>query len=67
MLVTPSSVAFCMTKIMRCRASTEQASVMSMVGSGERSIRLRPVLDVRDDIIAESLTIMDQACHQLPG
>ena len=38
-----------------------------VIRSGERSIRLRPVLDVRDDIIAESLTIMDQACHQLPG
>jgi len=38
-----------------------------VIRSGERSIRLRPVLDVRDDIIAESLKIMDQACRQLAG
>jgi L-lysine 6-transaminase len=36
-----------------------------VIRSGERSIRLRPVLDVRDDIIEESLKIMARACHQL--
>ena len=32
---------------------------------GERSIRLRPVLDVKDDIIAESFRIMDATCRKL--
>jgi len=36
-----------------------------VIRSGERSIRLRPVLDVPDDIIEESFEIMDQACRQL--
>jgi len=36
-----------------------------VVRSGERSIRLRPVLDVKDDIIEESLRIMDTECRKL--
>ena len=36
-----------------------------VVRSGERSIRLRPVLDVKDDIIEESLRIMDAECRKL--
>ena len=33
--------------------------------SGEHSIRLRPVLDVQDDIIEQSLRIMDDQCRKL--
>jgi len=36
-----------------------------VIRSGERSIRLRPVLDLKDDIIAEALRIMDNACRKL--
>lgn len=36
-----------------------------VIRSGERSIRLRPVLDVKDDIIETSLRIMDQVCRKL--
>jgi L-lysine 6-transaminase len=36
-----------------------------VVRCGERSIRLRPVLDIKDDIIQEALRIMDQQCSQL--
>src|ERR1041385_5827758 len=36
-----------------------------VVRCGERSIRLRPVLDVKDDIIAESLRIMEKECERL--
>jgi L-lysine 6-transaminase len=36
-----------------------------VIRSGERSIRLRPVLDVKDEIIETSLQIMDQVCRQL--
>jgi L-lysine 6-transaminase len=36
-----------------------------VVRCGERSIRLRPVLDVKDDIIEEALRIMDQQCRRL--
>jgi L-lysine 6-transaminase len=36
-----------------------------IVRCGERSIRLRPVLDVKDDIIEEALRIMDQVCRRL--
>ena len=36
-----------------------------VVRSGERSIRLRPVLDVTDDIIEAALRIMDQQCRLL--
>jgi L-lysine 6-transaminase len=32
---------------------------------GERSVRLRPVLDVKDDIIDEALKIMDQQCRRI--
>ena len=35
-----------------------------VVRCGERSIRLRPVLDVQDDIIEEALRIMDAAVPQ---
>lgn len=35
-----------------------------VVRCGERSIRLRPVLDVKDDIIEKSFRIMDQACRK---
>ncbi len=36
-----------------------------VIRSGERSIRLRPVLDVTEDIIAEALVIMEHACGKL--
>lgn len=36
-----------------------------VVRSGERSIRLRPVLDVKDDIIEEALGILDAECREL--
>jgi L-lysine 6-transaminase len=36
-----------------------------VVRSGERSIRLRPVLDLKDDIIEESLRLMDAVCRKL--
>jgi L-lysine 6-transaminase len=36
-----------------------------VIRSGERSIRLRPVLDLKDDIIEESLRIMEVACRRL--
>ena len=36
-----------------------------VVRSGERSIRLRPVLDVKDEIIEQSCRIMDTACDKL--
>ena len=36
-----------------------------VVRCGERSIRLRPVLDVQDDIIEQSLRIMDDQCRKL--
>jgi L-lysine 6-transaminase len=32
---------------------------------GERSIRLRPVLDLKDEVIEESLEIMDRQCRRL--
>lgn len=36
-----------------------------VVRCGERSIRLRPVLDVEDDVIEQALRIMDQQCRLL--
>jgi L-lysine 6-transaminase len=36
-----------------------------VVRCGERSIRLRPVLDVKDDIIQEAFRIMDLQCRRL--
>jgi L-lysine 6-transaminase len=36
-----------------------------VVRCGERSIRLRPVLDVKDDIIEQAMRIMDQQCRLL--
>ncbi len=36
-----------------------------VIRSGDRSIRLRPVLDLKADIIAESLRIMNIACGKL--
>jgi L-lysine 6-transaminase len=36
-----------------------------VVRSGERAIRLRPVLDLKDEIIEESLRVMDAACRKL--
>jgi len=36
-----------------------------VVRSGERSIRLRPVLDVKDDILEQALRIMDQQCRRI--
>jgi L-lysine 6-transaminase len=36
-----------------------------VVRSGERSIRLRPVLDLKDDAIEAALKIMDTECRQL--
>jgi len=36
-----------------------------VVRCGERSIRLRPVLDVTEEVVAEALKIMDQECRRL--
>jgi len=36
-----------------------------VVRCGERSIRLRPVLDVKDDVIEQALRIMEQQCRLL--
>jgi L-lysine 6-transaminase len=36
-----------------------------VIRSGERSIRLRPVLDVKDDVIEQSLKIMSDECRKL--
>jgi L-lysine 6-transaminase len=36
-----------------------------VVRCGERSIRLRPVLDIKDDIIEASLRIMETACQKV--
>ena len=36
-----------------------------VVRCGERSIRLRPVLDVKEDVIRESIDIMDKECRRL--
>jgi L-lysine 6-transaminase len=36
-----------------------------VVRCGERSIRLRPVLDLQDDVIEESLRLMDGECRRL--
>jgi L-lysine 6-transaminase len=38
-----------------------------VVRCGERSIRLRPVLDVKDDVIEAALRILDQECVRLPA
>ena len=32
---------------------------------GERSIRLRPVLDIKDEVIETSLKLMDAACRRI--
>lgn len=36
-----------------------------VVRCGEKSIRLRPVLDVKDEVIAEALRLMDGECRNL--
>jgi L-lysine 6-transaminase len=36
-----------------------------VVRCGERSIRLRPVLDVKDDVIEQAMRIMDKQCRLL--
>ena len=36
-----------------------------VIRCGDRSIRLRPVLDIKDDIIESSLRIMDEQCAKL--
>jgi L-lysine 6-transaminase len=36
-----------------------------VVRCGERSIRLRPVLDIEEAVIDEALAIMDQECRRL--
>ena len=38
-----------------------------VVRCGEKSIRLRPVLDVKDDVIEEALRLMDGECRRLLG
>ena len=38
-----------------------------VIRSGERSIRLRPVLDLKDDVIDEAMRIMDKQCSRLQG
>jgi len=34
---------------------------------GDRSIRLRPVLDITEDVIESALRIMDKQCRRLAG
>jgi len=36
-----------------------------VVRCGERSIRLRPVLDLTDEVIEEALRIMDHECRRI--
>jgi L-lysine 6-transaminase len=36
-----------------------------VVRCGERSIRLRPVLDVTEDVLDEALGIMDRECRRI--
>ena len=36
-----------------------------VVRCGDRSIRLRPVLDVKEDVIDAALKIMDRECRRL--
>jgi L-lysine 6-transaminase len=36
-----------------------------VVRCGDRSIRLRPVLDVKQDIVEEALAMMDRQCRRL--
>lgn len=36
-----------------------------VIRSGERSIRLRPVLDLESETVEESLRVMDTVCHKL--
>ena len=36
-----------------------------VIRSGERSIRLRPVLDIKDDVIQAAVKILDQQCRRL--
>jgi L-lysine 6-transaminase len=38
-----------------------------VVRCGEKSIRLRPVLDIKDDPIEAALRIMDTACRKVNG
>jgi len=38
-----------------------------VVRCGERSIRLRPVLDVKEDVLEKALRIMDKQCERLSG
>ena len=38
-----------------------------VVRCGEKSIRMRPVLDVKDDVIEEALRLMDGECRRLAG
>jgi len=40
-------------------------SGLLVLRSGERSIRLRPVLDVKDEIVESSLRIMHDKCRKL--
>jgi len=37
-----------------------------VVRCGDRSIRLRPVLDLTEDVIQEAIGIMDKQCRRLP-
>jgi L-lysine 6-transaminase len=36
-----------------------------VVRCGDRSIRLRPVLDVKEDVLQEALQIMEKECARL--
>jgi len=38
-----------------------------VVRCGEKSIRLRPVLDIKDETIEAALRIMDNACRKVNG
>jgi len=40
-------------------------SGLLLLRCGERSIRLRPVLDLKDDVIAGALPLLDRACREL--
>jgi len=46
-----------------CKAALQQG--LLIVGSGERSIRLRPVLDVSAEVLDRAVVLLDAACHDI--
>ena len=46
-----------------CKAAFHQGVLV--VGSGERSVRLRPVLDIRAEVLDKALGLLDAACRDV--